>query len=146
MFQRCAALALAAVVAFGLTACTAPDSPARGTGDAPGDGGQSVAEACRLIEDTIADATSEFQQTAAEDPVAVVDAMKAAAQTLSDSASQITNDDVAALLPGLQGMFEQVAELMAAVVEGDVTKTDDIAALGDRFSETSETFQELCGE
>jgi hypothetical protein len=66
------------------------------------------------------------------------------AAELSDTAAQVTNDEVAALLPSVQDMFSQVAEVMDAVVKGDVTKVDELSQLGEQFRATSEAFQEVC--
>lgn len=146
--RRLAAIALAATAVLGLAACTATASPATSgattSQDAPGDGGQSVQDACALVQDTIADVTSDFESAGTGDPAAVVDSVKTAAQKLADTSSQITNDEVAAILPSLQDMFTQVGETMTAIVEGDVTKLDDLSGLGDSFQTTTQKFQELC--
>lgn len=149
MNRRIAALTIAAVAVFGLTACTASPATDRAPRSSeaanPSDGdGQSVADACALIQETISDATQEFSDSSADDPAAVVEAMKSAAQKLEDAASQITNDDVAAVLPDLQDMFATTAEVMQGIVEGDVSKIGELAAIGDEFQETSQRFQELC--
>ncbi|MFH8250573.1 hypothetical protein ACH3VR_09445 [Microbacterium sp. B2969] len=150
MNRRIAALTLAAVALLGLTACTAtPDSSASSSptsSDAPGDEGQSVADACSLIQDTITQATREFSDAATEDPAAVVAAMRSAADKISAAASQITNDDVAAILPDLQAMFAKTAEVMQGIVQGDVSKLDELTALGDSFKETSQRFEDLCSQ
>src|SRR5690242_2129831 len=101
MNRRIAALTMAAVALLGLTACTGPGStppkPSVSTsGEADGsDGdagdGQSVEEACALIQQTMTEATEEFSNASTEDPAAVVEAMKAAAEKLQDAASQISN-------------------------------------------------------
>ena len=148
MSRRIAAIALAVTGLLGLTACSGfpLGSPVSTTvpADAPGDEGQSIEEACQLIQDTITEASTEFEQSPNEDPAAVVAAMKAAGQKLADTASQITNDEVAAIMPALQQMFEQVGEVMAAIVEGDDTRVDELKELGQTFRETSEKFQDLC--
>lgn len=147
MRRLIATLVLAAAAATGLSACTG--SPAQ-TGsisagaDAPGDDGQSTAQACALVQQTIDDATAEFESAASADPSTVVDGMRAAAQKLSDASAQVTNDSVAALLPSLQDMFVRVSDVMAAIVQGDVTKVGDLSRLGTQFQETSREFQELC--
>ncbi len=150
MNRRIAALALAAVALLGLTACTgAPPfgggtaGPTIGT-DAPGDDGQSVSDACDLIATTITEATTEFESAASADPAAIVEAMKSAAQKLADAAGRVTNDEVAALLPDLQAMFDQTSEVMQALVDGDVSKLGDLTELGETFQDTTTRFQELC--
>lgn len=163
LHRRIAALAIAGAALLGLTACSGlplgspvvgPSSssttpPAAESTEAPaddvgGDEGQSTADACRLVADTISQATDEFGNLAADDPAAVVGAMEAAAQQIAETSSQITNDEVAALLPPLQEMFQQVADVMRAVGEGDVSRIAEIEELGTTFQETSQQFQELC--
>ncbi|HYJ51218.1 MAG TPA: hypothetical protein VEX12_14980, partial [Microbacterium sp.] len=87
MSHRVAALTLAAVALLGLTACTSPASvtPDSRSSDAPGDAGQSTADACALVQQGIEDATAQFDNAASADPQSVVDAMKTAAQTLADT-------------------------------------------------------------
>ncbi|SDH53580.1 hypothetical protein [Microbacterium pygmaeum] len=141
---------LSAVALLGLAGCTGAPAPS-GTGggssqneDAPGDGGQSTQDACALVQETISDATAEFETSGAEDPAAVAEAMNAAAEKLAGAALQVTNDEVAALLPALRDMFAQAGEVMTAVTQGDVSKVEDLTELGTKFQETSESFQEIC--
>ena len=160
MPRRTAALTLFATLGVaglvGLSGCTgapaAPSSSTAGTGtggssqqeDAGGDAGQSTQDACALVQDTISDATARFESAGSEDPAAVIEAMNAAANQLAEAAPQITNDEVAALIPSLQGMFTQAGEVMTAVVAGDTSKIEDLAGLGTSFQETSEAFQKVC--
>jgi len=147
-----AALTIAVFATFGLAACTgapaggSPGSAAAspGAADAPGDEGQSTAEACDLVQQTISDATDEFESAASDDPTQVVESMKSAAEKLAAVSSTVTNDQVSALLPSLQEMFDKTAEVMQAVVDGDVSKAGDLSQLGTDFQATSEKFQEIC--
>jgi CRP-like cAMP-binding protein len=151
---RLAALALAGAALFGLTACSGipfvadSGSPSRSSAptveDEPGDGGQSTADACALVDDTITQATDEFANISSEDPMAVIDAMQAAAQRIAEASATITNDEVAALLPPLQGMFEQVADVMGAISQGDVARIAEVEELGTSFQQTIEEFQAVC--
>jgi hypothetical protein len=146
MTHRIAALTLAVIAVFGITACapaaSSPDSFQ--STDAPGDEGQSKADACSLIQQSIEDATAEFENAAADDPGAVVDSMKGAAERIAAAAGEITNDEVAAFLPALQQMFADAGEIMEAVVQGDASKVEDLAGLGAKFQETSGRFQKIC--
>lgn len=151
MNRRIAALVISATAVLGLTACTGgspvPGSPAAqtaGSSDQAGDGGQSVADACSLVQQTITDATAEFGDSSSSDPAAVVAAMKAAAGKVADVSGKITNDQVAALLPNLRDMFSQMADTVEAVAGGDVSKAGDLTDLGAKFQETGDTFQKLC--
>ncbi len=153
---RLAALALAAVTLLGLTACTGTptgsSAPSRTSSsaatpvieDVTGDSGQSTADACRVIQDTIERASATFDDVSNEDPAALVEAMEAAAQELADASARITNDEVGALLPSLQQMFSDVADLMGALAEGDSSRIAEVEELGASFRETSARYQELC--
>lgn len=151
MTRRIAALTIFALLAVGLVACTAaPDAapsdtprPTRTSDAAEGDG-QSVDAACALIQDTITEATEEFSDASTEDPAAVVEAMEAAADKLQAAASQISNEDVAAMLPDLQEMFDKTAEVMQGILDGDVSKISELSELSEEFADTSRRFQELC--
>ena len=147
MKRGIAALVISVAALAGLTACTTVpggvgSSPT--AAEQPGDEDQTVAEGCALVQDTITDATKEFEDAAAGDPAAVVDAMRAAAGKLEDAASEVTNDEVAAILPDLEDVFSSVADVMQAIVDGDTSKVKDLKALGESFQQTSERFQELC--
>ena len=152
--RRLAALVLAGAALFALTACSGipsvqdTASPSRSSAptveDEPGDSGQSTADACALVEDTITQATDEFANISSEDPTAVIDAMQAAGQRIAEASADITNDEVAALLPSLQGMFEQVADVMGAIAQGDVARIAEVEELGTSFQQTIEEFQAVC--
>ncbi|WP_214466148.1 hypothetical protein [Microbacterium flavescens] len=143
--HRLAALTLAAVALIGLTGCTGPgagngDQSASGTDN----GTQTTTEACEVVNDIMTEATAEFENMDPNDPDAVVEAMDAAVQSLSDASEQVSNEEVAAILPDLQAMFGQVADLMAAIVEGDTSKVGELEDLGASFKETGARFEELC--
>lgn len=149
MFHRVAVVLIAAAAVFGLTACTpspgAPTStPTSQSSDLPGDEGQSTADACALIQQSIDDATAEFESAATTDPATAAQAMISAAEKLADSAAEVTNDEVAALLPELQDMFAQAGEVMDAVVRGDASKAGELPRLGAELRKTSEAFREVC--
>ncbi|GAA1927728.1 hypothetical protein GCM10009775_19770 [Microbacterium aoyamense] len=147
--RRLALVALTATAAFGLAACTSSSTPSPEptsvSSDAAGDDGQSVEDACALVQGTITEVTSGFEDLGeGADPAAVVDSVQAASQKIGEVSSQITNDEVAAIVPSLQDMFAQVGETMTAIVEGDVSKLDDLSALGESFQTTTQRFQEVC--
>jgi len=150
MNRRITALTIAASALLGLTACTAfpaaspsPSRTAEATESPDGDG-QTVAEACAMVQDTIQQASEDFQNAAQDDPGAVVEAMNTAAAQLADAAEQITNEDVAAVLPGVQEMFSTTAEILQDIVEGDVSKIGELATIGETFQETVREFEDLC--
>ncbi len=149
--RRTTAVTLAAVALLGLPACTgapsaSPEPRASSSGattprpetSAAGEG-QSTADACALIQDTIEEASANFDNVSSEDPAALVDAMEAAAQQLAAASSRITNEEVAALLPSLQQMFSDVADVMGALAEGDASRIAEVQELGASFQETSTT-------
>ncbi len=155
MHRRIAALTLVAVAILGLTACTGsadpgatPSNSAGGAGDAhedaPGDEGQTTQDACSLLHQTIAEATEAYDATEDATPESVVEAMQSATETLSQVSPQITNDDVAALLPDLIDMFAQTAEVMGAIISGDTDALGQLSELGDEFTDTTSRYQELC--
>lgn len=152
MHRSFAALALAVAATVGLAACTPSPTPAPpGTStpqagpDGPGDAGQSVADACALIQDTIAEATQEFENASGGDPRTVVETMRAAAGKLGGAASTITNDEVAALLPALQQMYRQAADVMEGIVSGQLDQANRLSELASTFRETTERYRDVCG-
>jgi hypothetical protein len=149
MRRRLAALALAAALSAGLVACSAPaaDSTAAPTvaADELGDAGQSAADACTIVRGSIDSATEAFSSATADDPASVVDALRTASKELSTVSSQVTNDEVAALLPPLQDMFATASEAMEAVASGDVTKLAEVGELAGDLQGSVTQFQELCG-
>lgn len=150
--RRFAAVVIAAAALAGLTACTG--SPA-GTGgsanssapaeDGSGGGAQTTEEACQLVQDTITDATSEFEEATGEDPAAAAEAFQAAAQSIADASADVTNEEVAALLPPLQELFERVAEVLPAIIDGDTSKLTEFEEIGTDLQTSMQQFQELCG-
>lgn len=150
MSHRVAALVLAAAAVFGVSACTAPPTALEsGTAtpgaDQPGDDGQSTADACALIRQSIQEATEEFESAATTDPATAAAAMTSAAERLGEEAAEITNDEVAALLPPLREMFAEVGAVMDDIVAGDASKVPELSRLGAELRETSKAFTEVCG-
>jgi hypothetical protein len=150
MSHRLVAVVLASIAVFGVSACTAsPAVPGSGSvspgSDQPGDEGQSTAEACALIQESIQEATEEFESAATTDPATAAAAMTSAAERLGENAAEITNDEVAALLPPLREMFAEVGAVMDDIVQGDDSKVPELSRLGVELRETSEAFKEVCG-
>ena len=141
MNRRLATVAITAAAILGLSACAG--SPTGGSA-APAEKTQSVAEACATIADTMEDATSEFQSMDMENMDSVVDAMNAATESLDEAASNVTNEEVAELLPQLQEMFVKVSEGMAAIADGDLEKLAEFQDLGTEFQGVLAEYQELC--
>ncbi|WP_374314175.1 hypothetical protein [Microbacterium sp.] len=142
--RRLAAVTIAAAAVFGLTACTGA-GPAASDSTGPSAGGQTTEEACRLVSDTITAATDEFEQATTEDPAAVADAFHAAAESIADASSQVTNEEVAAVLPSLQQLFGDVADLLPAIIEGDTSKAAEFEQMGADLQASMQEFDALCG-
>lgn len=147
---RIAALVVSAAALLAVSACTGPPSGSVSAtvspgADRPGDDGQSTADACALIQESIQEATEEFESTATTDPATAAAAMTSAAERLAANAAEITNDEVAALLPSLRDMFAEVGAVMDDIVQGDASKVPELSRLGTELRETSEAFQEVCG-
>lgn len=153
MHRSIAAVVLAVIAALGLAACTASPTPS-GTGtataeagpDGPGDAGQSTEDACALVRDSVVAAAEEFETAAADDPASVVEAMRAAAERLGQTASDITNDRVAALLPSLEQMYGQMGDVLEALANGDLDQSGEFADLATTFRDTMDRFRDVCGE
>ncbi len=149
--RRLAAVAIAAAAVFGLTGCVgfpagsgsaAPSASA--SSDAGSGEGQTTQEACQLVNDTIPSATEEFEQATTEDPEAVAEAFRAAAQSIADASGQVTNEEVAALLPSLQELFEKVADLLPAIIAGDTSKAAEFEEMGADLQASMQEFETLC--
>ncbi len=97
------------------------------------------------MQQTIADATDEFESAASDDPTQVVESMKSAAEKLAAVSATVTNDQVAALVPSLAGACSaRPAEVMQAVVDGDVSKVGDLSRARHRVPGDQREFQEIC--
>jgi hypothetical protein len=153
MTRRIAPLALVAALALALTACTglppAGPSPASSSAptsnDRPGDDGQSTADACAIVQESVDQVGDAFGSAAADDPATVVEAMRVAAQELADVSERVTNDEVAALLPGLQDLYDRASESVEALASGDPTRLGELNETAEQFQETSTRFAEICG-
>lgn len=164
MNRRTTALALVAVAGLGLTACTgspaaSPSGSTEASAPAGGSGsGQTVAEACAVvqgsIEDTMAEfesAMSEFSDLSASDPTAAFEAMGTAAEAmnaaganLGEIGDQVSNTEVAEALPALEDAFVRLGEVFTAVGDGDMTRIAELQTLPVELQESVQRFQELC--
>jgi hypothetical protein len=148
MRRRLAALALAALLSAGLVACAPTDGGSADgptiSADAPGDDGQSAADACSIVRSSIDSATEAFSSATADDPSSVVEALRTASEGLATVSGEVTNDEVAALLPPLQEMFVTASDAMEAVASGDVARLTEIGELAGDLQESVTRFQELC--
>lgn len=167
MNRRMIALTISAVALFGLTGCTgtlvpvesassgagasAPASASPDAGDDGADGGdaaggQSVAEACAIINTGMNDAMTEFQNVdASSDPQTIVDAMTTASNAIGAATGEIDNAEVVTAATGLQESFAQIAEVSKAVlVDGDTSQATQMATLGENVQTSVTAFYELC--
>lgn len=149
-----AAVAITATAMLGLSACTGapivssgsstPSQSAPPADDSGASGGQTVAEACALIADTMTQAGSGFENIASGDFATMIDAMEAATQGLADASSEVTNEEVAALLPSFQDMFQKLVDGLTAISEGDTEALAEFENLGTEYQETAERYETLC--
>ena len=136
-----------AVATCGLTACRAPRpdrAPRIVEQRSPGDEGQSTAEACALIQDTHRGGDGGVRETPSDETRAPSSAgcrrlRRASPSLLPDHERRGRRHRAR-----LQAMFERVAEVMAAIVAGDMSQVDELEAMGTRFQETTKKFQEMC--
>jgi len=148
MRRRFAALTLLAALSVGMVACTAPAadeaSPAPLAADQPGDEGQSTADACTLVQESIDSATEAFSSASADDPATAAEALRTAADELATVSSRVTNDEIAALLPPLQEMFVTASDALEAISSGDVTRLSEVGEFAGELQENVTRFQEIC--
>lgn len=142
---------LALLAALVVTGCTASPAPASTTSpataspaDETGDGGQSTADACAIVAESVDSAIAAFASASPDDPAAVISALQAASRELVTVSERVTNDDVAALLPPLRDMFGEASEAMKAVADGDLARVADVSRLSGAFQEAASAYQELC--
>lgn len=150
--RRFAAIVITAAALSGLTACTG--SPAGSGSTAPSsnastdagsaEGGQTTEEACQLVQGTLDDAMTQFEQSVDDDPQAAEDTLRGVAEDLADAGSEITNEEVAAIVPDLQQVFEKVADIVPSIAEGDATAVNEFEEIGEDLSQSVQRYQELC--
>lgn len=133
-------------------------------------GGQSVAEACKIANETVAEANTNLESTVTEVMGGNADMNELFApikQSLKDAESKISNSEVSDALKGISGDFTSVSELLGDfklpdLTDLDVTNPEDVkkfedlqkqseSMLGDLESvsnslqESGTKLQELCG-
>jgi hypothetical protein len=71
--------------------------------------------------------------------------MSDASERLVAASKDVTNDEVAAVLPPLQETYAKVSEVMGDLVGGDVSKMDELAELSASYQEAAGAYADLCG-
>jgi hypothetical protein len=148
MIRRTSALALVLAASFALTGCfgTSPGGSGDGGSAGGGTGSQSTADACTVVSDSVDQAISGFQNLdTTDDPSTLADAMTAAADAIGDAAGQIDNSEVKEAAEGVQAAYAQIAELTAAMANGEESSPEDSTAFATEYQEALTTFAELCG-
>ncbi|MDX2375989.1 hypothetical protein M4I32_04160 [Microbacterium sp. LRZ72] len=110
-------------------------------GDADAGSDQTVAEACQVVTETIQSAVVDFEEGMSEDPAVAREALDEAAAELEGISDEVTNPEIAEILPDLQAGFAAMGEAIEAMSSGDVSQME---AMGEQFEESFTTFQELC--
>jgi len=130
-----------ALLAVGLTACSATPSP-----DPSATSAESVATACAAVEGAVQDAVADFQQIDPADPQAAAAALGALATDVGTAAADVANDEIAVILPRLQSGLEDAATLMREIADGDLGKVAELQGPAREVQDAFEEFATLCGD
>lgn len=148
MHRQLTALALAAVFALGLTACSSPGLPA----DRPnfgGGGSQTVEEACTSFSAAMASGQEELAaalQEATSDPTKTVEAFQTLETNLQDAFGSISNSEVSALGDKVLDDLAVFADLAADFFgNGNRDRAAELNDASNEFSLSMQELQMLCG-
>jgi len=154
MNRRLAALAIAATALLGLTACTgapagngaSPAASANSTssGSTDAGSGQTVRQACDLVQATIEESAADLGDISTEDPSRAAEIMQTAAAAVAELPGKVSNTEIAALLPDFTSAFQSLADALSAVAEGDLSQATQLESIGTSVQESIQKFSELC--
>lgn len=166
MNRRLAAIALAAVVSFGLAACSGSSSPAQETAtesssSAPASatasaeeasGAQTVKDACLATSSAMASASQELSaasaaisQSGSTDPQSTIDAFSAAVDALGGAATAVGNAEVKATLTDLHTNYATLRDQISAIlINQDLSSMGDFATTASNIQSSVAKFQSLC--
>lgn len=134
-----AAIALGAVL---FTGCTAdPQGPAA---TPPAGDGQTAATACDLVREGVDDAAAQLQSLDTSDPQAAFEVMSRVATQLGEAAAEVTNAEVAALLPDLQDGFASAADVLRAIAGGDLSQVPALQVAAMDIQDAFGAFAKVC--
>lgn len=126
----------ALALGIGLTGCSA--------------GGQSVAEACKVISDQGAEITNSAQEamgSAASDPDAAVDALGEVQKQFEDLGGDITNEEVKPVFEDFVSAYGELTDAIGIIAEDPENASDAMTAMSDATTSVTEAGQamnELC--
>lgn len=133
------AIALGTVI---FTGCTAdPQGPAARP---PVGDGQTAATACELVRDSVDDAAAQLQTLDTNDPQAAFEAMSRVATQLGEATAEVTNAEVAALLPDLQAGFASAAEVLQSIAGGDLSQVPALQVAAMDIQDAFGAFATVC--
>ena len=128
----------AVLVIAGLTACG---------------GEQSTADACKIVESTVA--SSESELTSASAGIAqgkystLTEAIGSLTSTLSEAEGKVTNKEVKDAVGAYRTDLESFAGLFEGVKDGDLTalasKSGEVQTLSTKLTESSKAVMNICG-
>lgn len=134
-----AAIALGAVLLAGCTGDGAAPSPTSSSGDA-----QSTATACELVRASVDDAAAQLQTLDTSDPQAAFAVMSDVASSLGAAAADVTNTEVATLLPDLQAGFASAADVLQAIAGGDLAQVPALQVAAMDIQDAFGAFAQVC--
>ncbi|HPU13415.1 MAG TPA: hypothetical protein PLQ19_06455 [Aeromicrobium sp.] len=127
MTIRTAVIAIAAIaLSAGLSGCG---------------GGESVADACKIAEKEVKDATADLGTIDPTDPAAATANLDAMAKVLKDTQAKIDNKEVSDAIGALASEFEKLKPVLADVQDAG-TDVEKLQAASAEMSELSTSIQE----
>lgn len=147
MHRQLTALALAAVFALGLTACSSPGASSDGPGFGSG-GSQTVEEACTSFSAAMASGQAqlgEALQQASSDPTKTVEAFETLEVSLQEAFNGISNSEVSVLGQKILDNLSVFADLAADVIgEGKTDLAVELSNASNEFTLSMQELQTLC--
>lgn len=126
----------ALAIGIGLTGCSA--------------GGQSVADACKVISDegnSITSSAQEALSSVATDPQAAVDALGDVQKQFEELGGKITNDEVKPVFDDFVGAYGDLTAAIGSIAEDPENASDAMTAMTDattKVSDAGKAMNELC--
>lgn len=127
--RRISATSIAAAAMLGLTAC--------------GSGGQSVADACKLVDEQMQEAAAGLQGISPTDPE-VGDRIGEFSTSLSEAADTVTNEEVKPVIEKISASFGEMSEALATATDGDLSKLTELQETANGLQTTLQEYTTLC--
>ncbi len=112
--------------------------------DGSADDGQSIEAACGAVSDVVHDAATGLAELDPSQPEEAAATLSSLGESISAAASQVSNADVAAQLPGLVDGFESASAILTEVAGGDFARFPELQEVIFSAQESFATFTELC--